>query len=114
MSSTSQVGTAHISFAVTRSLAGFDNREREYMRIIELLNSAADGREPWYQRMRISLIMGDGKAIRSEWKAVSSTRYHGQPPQRPGNEACGADPRTARAAEELEERRKELEGTRAR
>ena len=77
MSATSQLGTAHISFVVTRSLAGFDNREREYMRIIELLNSAADGREPWYHRMRISLIMGDGKAIRSDWKAVSSTRYHG-------------------------------------
>ena len=65
MSSTSQIGTAHVSFVITRSLAGFDNREREYMRIVELLNSAAEGRESWYHAMRIALIMGDGKGIRS-------------------------------------------------
>src|ERR1700722_4729230 len=43
MGSTSLVGQAHISFIVSRNLAGFDNREREYWRIIELLNSAANG-----------------------------------------------------------------------
>jgi type IV secretion system protein VirD4 len=48
MSSTSLVGQAHISFVVSRNLAGFDNREREYWRIIELLNSAANGTESWY------------------------------------------------------------------
>ena len=77
MSSTSLVGLAHISFVASRNLAGVDNREREYLRIIELLNSAAEGREPWYNTMRISLLLGDGKGVRSEWQAAGSTRYHG-------------------------------------
>jgi type IV secretion system protein VirD4 len=77
MSSTSLIGQAHISFVVSRNLAGLDNREREYWRIIELLNSAANGTESWYQRIRISLLLGDGKGIRSGWQAVGSTRYNG-------------------------------------
>lgn len=77
MSSTSMIGLAHITFEVSRNLAGMDNREREYWRIIELLNSAANGTESWYQRMRISLLLGDGKGIRSDWQAAGSTRYQG-------------------------------------
>ncbi len=77
MSSTSMIGLAHISFVVSRNLAGFDNREREYMRIIELLNSAAEGRESWYNTMRVALLLGDGKGMRSEWQAVGSTRFDG-------------------------------------
>ncbi len=77
LSSTSQIGMAHVSFVITRSLAGFDNREREYMRIVELLNSAAEGREPWYHAKRITLLMGDGKGIRSDWKSVGSSRFNG-------------------------------------
>src|SRR3984957_111483 len=77
MSSTSLVGLAHISFVASRNLAGVDNREREYLRIIELLNSAAEGREPWYNTMRISLLLGDGKGVRSDWKAVGSSRFDG-------------------------------------
>jgi type IV secretion system protein VirD4 len=77
MSSTSMVGQAHIAFVVSRNLAGLDNREREYWRILELLNSAANGTESWYQRMRISLLLGDGKGVRSDWQAVGSTRYNG-------------------------------------
>src|ERR1700722_17299362 len=77
MNSTSLVGLAHISFVVSRNLAGVDNREREYMRIIELLNSAAEGREQWYNTMRVALLLGDGKGIRSEWQSAGSTRYHG-------------------------------------
>ncbi len=77
MSSTSLVGQAHITFVVSRNLAGLDNREREYWRIIELLNSAANGMESWYQRQRISLLLGDGKGIRSDWQTAGSTRYKG-------------------------------------
>jgi type IV secretion system protein VirD4 len=65
-SGTSRIGMAHITFEVSRNLAGMDNREREYMRIVELFNSAANGTNPWYQMMRISLLLGDGKGIRSE------------------------------------------------
>jgi type IV secretion system protein VirD4 len=75
--STSPIGTAHFSFVASRSLAGFDNREREYMRIIELLNSAAEGREAWYNTMRVALLLGDGKGMRSEWQAVGSSRFDG-------------------------------------
>lgn len=78
MSSTSMMGQAHISFVVTRNLAGLDNREREYCRIVELLNSAANGTEGWYQQLRISLLLGDGKGIRSNWQAAASTRYAGK------------------------------------
>jgi type IV secretion system protein VirD4 len=76
-SSTSRFGQAHITFVVTRNLAGMDNREREYCRIVELLNSAANGTESWYQKLRISLLLGDGKGLRSEWQALGSTRYRG-------------------------------------
>jgi type IV secretion system protein VirD4 len=77
MSSTSMIGLAHISFVVSRNLAGMDNREREYLRIVELLNIAADGTNSWYNQMRIALLLGDGKGMRTEWKAVSSTRFKG-------------------------------------
>ena len=77
-SSTSMIGQAHISFVVTRNLAGMDNREREYCRIIELLNSAANGTDSWYQIMRISLLLGDDKGIKSDWQAHGSTRYQGK------------------------------------
>src|ERR1700733_4781734 len=72
-SSTSLVGLAHISFVASRNLAGVDNREREYLRIIELLNSAADGKAPWYNTMRVALLLGDGKGVRSDWQAVGSS-----------------------------------------
>ena len=75
--STSLVGTVHISFIVSRNLAGLDNREREYLRIVELLNSAANGGNYWYQIMRISLLLGDGKGVRTDWKGTGSSRYHG-------------------------------------
>jgi type IV secretion system protein VirD4 len=75
--STSMIGLAHITFMVSRNIAGMDNREREYLRIIELLNSAANGTNSWYHMMRIALLLGDGKGMRTEWKAVGSTRFNG-------------------------------------
>jgi type IV secretion system protein VirD4 len=77
MSSTSLIGLAHITFVVSRNLAGFDNREREYMRIVELLNSAANGTNSWYNSMRIALLLGDGKGTRGNWQAQKSTRFDG-------------------------------------
>jgi type IV secretion system protein VirD4 len=77
MSSTSMFGLAHISFVVSRNLAGLDNREREYMRIVELLNSAANGTNSWYNTWRITLLLGDGKGTQSEWQAMKSTRFDG-------------------------------------
>jgi type IV secretion system protein VirD4 len=78
MSSTSMLGLAHITFIVSRNLAGMDNRDREYLRIVELLNSAADGTNSWYHTMRIALLLGDGKGTRSDWGAVGSSRYQGR------------------------------------
>jgi len=77
MSSTSRIALVHITFVVSRNLAGLDNREREYLRILELLNSAANGTESWYHTMRIALLLGDGKGTRTEWGWVGSSRYDG-------------------------------------
>jgi type IV secretion system protein VirD4 len=71
-SGTSPLGNAHVSFVASRSLAGMDNREREYLRIIELLNSAANGRESWYNAKKIALILGDGKGLRTDWWAAGT------------------------------------------
>ena len=76
-SDTSLVGLAHVSFVVSRNLAGMDNREREYLRIIELLNSAAGGTNTWYQAQRIALVSGDGKGNRSDVQVAGSSRFHG-------------------------------------
>lgn len=46
---------------VKRSLAAMDNREREYLRITELLNSAADGANRSYVKWRMVLLYGEGK-----------------------------------------------------
>jgi type IV secretion system protein VirD4 len=76
-SDTSLIGSAHVSFVVSRNLAGMDNRDREYLRIMELLNSAAGGANTWYQAQRIALLSGDGKGIRSELQWVGSSRFDG-------------------------------------
>jgi type IV secretion system protein VirD4 len=73
-SSTSIFAQAHVTFVVSRNLAGLDNREREYLRIVELLNSAANGTNDWCNTMRIALLMGDGKGMRSEWHAIGTQR----------------------------------------
>lgn len=46
---------------IKRSLAAMDNRDREHLRIVEQLNSAANGAERKYRLWRTSLIHGDGK-----------------------------------------------------
>jgi len=76
-SGTSMFGQAHVTFMISRNLAGFDNREREYLRIVELLNSAANGTNSWCNTMRVVLLMGDGKGMRTEWHAVSTTKFDG-------------------------------------
>jgi type IV secretion system protein VirD4 len=76
-SDTSLVGQAHVSFVVSRNLAGMDNREREYLRIMELLNSAAGGTNTWYQAQRIALVSGDSKGMRTEVQWVGSSRFNG-------------------------------------
>jgi type IV secretion system protein VirD4 len=54
---------SYVFGSVKRSLATMDNREREHLRIIELLNSAANGTDKEYRAWRYSLIWGDGKGI---------------------------------------------------
>lgn len=53
----------YVYFEVARNLATMDNREREYLRTVELLNSAADGKNDEYAAWRASLIYGDGKGV---------------------------------------------------
>ena len=52
-----------VYFEVARNLATMDNREREYLRAVELLNSAADGKNEMYSAWRAALIWGDGKGV---------------------------------------------------
>jgi type IV secretion system protein VirD4 len=51
----------YIYFTVTRSLASMDFRERTYLRLAELLNSAYDGNVDRYRNWRVALIWGGGK-----------------------------------------------------
>jgi type IV secretion system protein VirD4 len=51
----------YLYYTVTRSLASMDFRERSYLRLAELLNSAYDGTIKRYRNWRVALIWGDGK-----------------------------------------------------
>ena len=52
-----------VYFEVTRNLATMDNREREYLRTVELLNSSADGKNEAYAAWRAALLWADGKGV---------------------------------------------------
>jgi type IV secretion system protein VirD4 len=54
---------------VSRSLAAMDNKEREFLRIAELLNSSADGGNADYRAWRFALVWGQGKGAsgKSQW-----------------------------------------------
>ena len=67
-SSSAFIAAGYISYVVTRSLAGLDNREREYLRIVEHLNSATTVENEGYLWVRQALLWGDGKGILSEPK----------------------------------------------
>jgi type IV secretion system protein VirD4 len=54
---------SYVFGTASRSLATMDNREREHLRIVELLNSVTNGAEVGYCAWRFALIWGDGKAI---------------------------------------------------
>jgi type IV secretion system protein VirD4 len=51
----------YVFFTVSRSLSGLDFRERTYLRLIELLNSAYDGKDVHLQHLKSGLLWGDGK-----------------------------------------------------
>jgi type IV secretion system protein VirD4 len=53
--------TGYVYFAVSRSLASMDFRERTYLKLAEILNSVYEGREYFYRKCRAALIWGDGK-----------------------------------------------------
>jgi type IV secretion system protein VirD4 len=65
----------YVAFPVKRSLASMDNREREYLRIAELLNSAADGKEEVYRKWCAALVWGDGTGVFGE----GNIQYLGMP-----------------------------------
>jgi type IV secretion system protein VirD4 len=60
-----------VFFTVSRSLSSMDFRERSYLRVAELLNSAYDG-DRRYHLWRVSLLWGDGKGAvgRRQWLDV--------------------------------------------
>ena len=53
--------TAKAMCRVSRNLAGMDNRERTYLRVATLLNSAADGSDQMFRAWQTALVWGDGK-----------------------------------------------------
>jgi len=53
--------TRIVFFTVTRSLASMDFRERTFLRLAELLNSAYNGNDATYRLWRAALLWGDGK-----------------------------------------------------
>lgn len=62
----------YVFFTVSRSLSSMDFRERTYLRLAELLNSAYEGNDETYRRWRAALLWGDGKGTRS-----GPYQYHG-------------------------------------
>lgn len=50
-------------FDMSRNLAAMDTRERELLRVAELLNSAAGGAEERYRGFRAALVCADGKGV---------------------------------------------------
>lgn len=54
---------AYCGYMVSRNISGMDNREREYLRITELLISACDGTDQGLFAVRAHLIYGDGKGL---------------------------------------------------
>jgi type IV secretion system protein VirD4 len=51
----------YVFFTVSRSLSSMDFRERSYLRLAELLNSAYEGNDVSYRHWRTALLWGDGK-----------------------------------------------------
>lgn len=62
----------YVFFTVSRSLSSMDFRERTYLRLAELLNSARDGNDETYRRWRTALLWGDGKGT-----SAGQTQYDG-------------------------------------
>jgi type IV secretion system protein VirD4 len=54
---------ASMIFNVSRNLAGVDNRERTYLKVLEELNSIAEGEEKRFRIWRAALLWGDGKGV---------------------------------------------------
>lgn len=61
-------------FHASQNLASMDNRVREYLKVAELLSSAANGKDERYRRWRMALLWGDGKGRLSEcqWGAKAN------------------------------------------
>jgi type IV secretion system protein VirD4 len=76
----SEESKGYVFFTVTRSLASMDFKERTYLKLAELLNSAYDGTELIYRNWRTALIYGDGKG-----KREGSSQFLGL-----GSEECDA------------------------
>ncbi len=67
---------------VSRSLAAMDNKEREFLRIAELLNSSADGKDPLYRGWRFALVWSQGKGTSgaSQW-SLGTTNNEARTPR---------------------------------
>ncbi|MET0559722.1 MAG: type IV secretory system conjugative DNA transfer family protein [Solirubrobacterales bacterium] len=58
-----------VIFSVSRNLAGMGNRERTYLKVLEELNSVAEGEEKRFRVWRAALLWGDGKGVaNAKWQ----------------------------------------------
>lgn len=61
----------HLYLKVSRNLAGMSAREREFLKIAEILNSEAGGTNSDFRAWRAGLVYGDGKGV------INDSTWHG-------------------------------------
>jgi type IV secretion system protein VirD4 len=79
--STSQGQTSRswLGFTISRNLTAMETREREFLRIVELLDSLDEGKEQhqWCRWARFGLLWGNGKATLDDWRFQMWTQDKG-------------------------------------
>ena len=70
------VEQGYCSYTVSRSIATMTNREREHLRIVDLLLSVSDGGFDQLWAARAALVWADGRANLEHWSAGPRVTWH--------------------------------------
>ena len=70
------VEQGYCSYTVSRSIATMTNREREHLRIVDLLLSVSDGGFDQLRAARAALVWADGRANLEHWSAGPRVTWH--------------------------------------
>lgn len=66
--SSGHLANGYVGAKVSRNLAAMDTREREFLRIVELLRHVTDSvSKGWYDEVKVGLVWGNGKGSLDEW-----------------------------------------------